>query len=74
MRNRIHMECPKWFSKIITKLAIFFEDDRKEINMEKTNEFTIEYTGTPDTSILFSPEVLDQFRINVGRFKPETGV
>lgn len=73
MKNRIHMECPKWLSRIITKLTTLFEDDRKEINMEKTNEFTIEYTGTPDTSILFSPEVLDQFRINVGRFRPETG-
>lgn len=73
MKNRIHMECPKWFSRIITKLSTLFEDDREEINMEKTNEFTIEYTGTPDTSILFSPGVLDQFRINVGRFRPETG-
>lgn len=42
--------------------------------MKKANNITLEYTGEPDKSILFSTEILDEFRTNVGRFRPETGV
>lgn len=64
---------PRWLARIIKKFIPVGRNNRKEITMKKANNFSLGYTGAPDKSIMFSTEVLDEFRTNVGRFRPETG-
>lgn len=73
MKIKVRTRCPRWLSGLMNGLTKPFHSGRKELKMEKMNQFSAESAGTPDTGVLFTPQVLDQFRTNVGRLKPETG-
>lgn len=74
MKNRrTNAAKPGWLARIIKKLTDKDLSGRKEIAMKRENNFSLEYTGEPDKSIKFSTKILDEFRKNVGRFRPETG-
>lgn len=73
MKNRISMKRNQRFPRIGTNVTAFWADSRKKLELEQADAPAHEFTGSPDTSILFAANVLDRFRTNVGRFRPETG-